>query len=64
MPSEKFKVNKTDRSIRHAAKNFFGTFSVSPNGLHSTTTTTTISYPLGKIIVPFGLLLHFDEYEH
>ncbi|KAI8329106.1 hypothetical protein BC941DRAFT_506846 [Chlamydoabsidia padenii] len=40
MPVEKFKVAKTDP---HAAKNFFGTFSVSTDGLHST---TVLSYPI------------------
>lgn len=42
MPSEKFKISKASRSIRHAAQNFFGTFSVSPNGPQSTST----SYPI------------------
>ncbi|KAI8078853.1 uncharacterized protein BX664DRAFT_318192 [Halteromyces radiatus] len=44
MPSEKFKISKASRSIRHAAQNFFGTFSASPNGNQS----TYVSYPIEK----------------
>jgi hypothetical protein len=44
MPSEKFKISKASRSIRHAAQNFFGTFSASPNGSQS----KSVSYPIGK----------------
>ncbi|KAI8072981.1 hypothetical protein BC940DRAFT_344321 [Gongronella butleri] len=46
MPSDKFKISKASRSIRHAAQNFFGTFSISPNGSSQST-----SYPIigGKI---------------
>ncbi|SAL95580.1 hypothetical protein [Absidia glauca] len=42
MPSEKFKISKASRSIRHAAQNFFGTFSASPNGSQS----KSVSYPI------------------
>ncbi|CAO3590852.1 unnamed protein product [Absidia cylindrospora] len=42
MPSEKFKISKASRSIRHAAQNFFGTFSASPNASHA----KSVSYPI------------------
>ncbi|KAI9301582.1 hypothetical protein BJ944DRAFT_2154 [Cunninghamella echinulata] len=49
MPSEKFKISKASRSIRHAAQNFFGTFSI------SNTSQSSVSYPIVNGNIPATL---------
>ncbi|CAO3627770.1 unnamed protein product [Cunninghamella echinulata] len=49
MPSEKFKISKASRSIRHAAQNFFGTFSI------SNTSQPPVSYPIVNGNIPATL---------
>ncbi|ORX45693.1 hypothetical protein DM01DRAFT_1386495 [Hesseltinella vesiculosa] len=57
MPSDKFKISKASRSIRHVAQNFFGTFSISPNG-----STQSTSYPIIGGNIPSGI--HEDPETH